>query len=165
MAAVHVPSPLGVGTPSSFNARAISRSDAVRSESTRSMMGGIERACAFAFSVRAARALAVSAAVPARLEILPAAFREPCLLPGGLCAGGNHAGLKLGNRLHALQKNAARRPLDLTEVAEAHINASFQDPRQEPVHEHNAFVPSAPPRAKLTALACSTCPPTSSSTG
>ena len=33
--------------------------------------------------------------------------------------GGNHAGLELGNRQHALHKNAARRPLDLREVAEA----------------------------------------------
>ena len=44
MAAVHVLSPLGVGTPSSYNARAIPRSDAVRSGSTRSMIGAIERA-------------------------------------------------------------------------------------------------------------------------
>ena len=77
---VHSPSPLGVGTPSSFKVRAIPRSDAVRSGSTRSTMGAIDRACSVAFSVRAARALAVSVAVPGRPR------KPPNLFPRALLA-------------------------------------------------------------------------------
>jgi hypothetical protein len=85
------------------------------------MMGAIERACSVAFSVRAALALAVSFAVPARL---PFAFREPCSLQGGYVAGGDHARLQLNHGHHALQEKATRGALDLREIAEAHIKPS-----------------------------------------
>ena len=104
VAAVHFPSPLGVGTSSSFNARAIPRSDAVRSGSTRSMIGAIDRACWVAFSARAARALAVSAAVPARPRKPPSRVPRALLAANAAFAGGNHAGLQLGNRHHTLQE-------------------------------------------------------------
>ena len=53
MAAVQDPSPLGVGTPSSFNARAIPRSDAVRSGSTRSIIGAVTARTALTNQLRA----------------------------------------------------------------------------------------------------------------
>jgi hypothetical protein len=67
------------------------------------------------------------------------------LLPSGLArsqcrlrAGGNHAGLQFGNSHHALQEKATRGPLDLREVTEAHIDACFQDPRQEALRSGQA---------------------------
>ena len=103
------------------------------------MMGAIDRACAVAFSVRAARALAVSSAVPARPR------KPPSCVPRALLAARAAfvraeimPGLQLGHRHHALQEEATRGSLDLGKVAEAYIDASLEDPRQEALRASQA---------------------------
>ena len=83
-----------------------SASASLRSGSTRSMMGAIDRACS---------PLASGRHGPCRclllcrhdLESLPGSFREPCSLQGGYVAGGDHARLQLNHGHHALQEKAA----------------------------------------------------------
>ena len=56
----------------------------------------------------------------------------------GAAGGRNRRVADAGNRHHTLQKKATRRSLDLGKVAEAYLNSSFQDPRQEALRTSQA---------------------------